>query len=168
MSFKGRYTPLLLLGTLAFIPAACSTDDCEGNKNSLPYAEFYTSAISPKQITVDSLTVYGQGAPGDSLLTNNASLSSVYLPFDIDSEETTYFFKYNRKELAEHNITDRITFRYNIRPMFVSSACGVIYQYEVKNIEYTTHLIDSVTCPGGVITNADSPNIRVYFRVSQD
>ena len=57
-----------------------------------------------------------------------------------------------------------ITFRYDIEPYFVSSACGAVYNYKITSIETTHVAIDSVVCPSGIITNAPVENLRVYFR----
>lgn len=160
-----RLTPVLLVAAaaVATMLPACSTEECEGNKNSLPLAGFLSSAISPREVSIDSLTVFGVGAPGDSLLLNNRSASELYLPFRIDEGETTFVFRYEQEALR--GITDSVTFRYDIVPYFVSSACGVVYNYEIKSIDCTRNLIDSVSCPGMKITNANIRNINIYFRV---
>lgn len=160
---------ILPLAALAALLAACSSEECEGNRNALPLAGFYSSAISPKAISLDSLTVYGVGAPNDTLIADSArSLSEVYLPFDIDSETTTFVIEYLQKELSSRGIRDEITFTYDAQPWFVSSACGVSYRYHIRDISYTTNVIDSVTVPGMMIDNTNSQNIRIYFRVNTE
>ncbi len=158
----------VVLTAVAMLPVAvtsCVSDECEGNKNSLPYAGFFSSELSPRAISVDSITVYGEGAPRDSLLIDNGEgVASVYLPFRIDGGESTFVIQYNQKRLR--GLTDRITFRYETVPDFISAACGVVYDYHIDNIEHTKNLIDSVRCPGMVISNANEQNIRIYFRVS--
>lgn len=154
-----RYLPLF---TIAFVMtmAGCANRDCYDNQNSLPLAGFYTSAPSAKPVMVDSLTVYGIGAPLDTLLTKNATnISSIYLPFRIDGETTSYVFRWE----ALGGLSDTVTFHYKARPWFVSSECGVIYKYEVKDIISTGAIIDSVTCPDGVITNIPTENLRIYL-----
>lgn len=151
----------------ALIATACSSDECEDNKNSLPLAGFYSSSETPQQIAVDSLTVFGAGAPGDSIIIDNASnVASVYLPFRIDQNETRFILKYNQKALR--GASDFIQFNYDIVPKFVSAACGVIYEYHINSIEHSHALIDSVTVPEKVITNANRQNIRIYFRVASE
>ena len=161
---------IVLAAAAMLLPVAvtsCVSDECEGNKNSLPYAGFFSSEVSPRSISVDSITVYGEGAPNDSLLIDNGEgVASVYLPFRIDGGESTFVIQYNQKRLR--GLTDRITFRYEAVPDFVSAACGVVYDYRIDNIEHTKNLIDSVRCPGMVISNANEQNIRVYFRVNTE
>lgn len=151
------------------IVLSCSNSECYDNQNSLPLAGFYSSGEFPQPITVDSLTILGIGAPGDSILQDSVrSLSQVYLPFRIDQESTTYEIRYLGGLPGIYQISDLITFNYEIVPMFVSTACGVVYYYKMTSIETTHFLIDSVTCPGGVITNANIENLKIYFRVATE
>lgn len=146
---------------------ACTNEECYENKNSLPLAGFYSSDSVPKSVSIANVSVYGIGAPGDSVLHDSvASLSETYLPFRIDQESTSYVIKYLEGRLGLLSVADTITFNYEIQPWFESSACGAFYRYLIKDIETTHHVIDSVTCPGGVIDNKNAENIRIYFRVS--
>lgn len=156
---------LLTLGTIG----GCSTSECFDNKNSLPLAGFYSSTEKPVAITLDSISILGIGAPGDSILQDSVrALSSVYLPFRIDETSTTYEIKYLAGLPGFYRISDFITFNYDTVPMFVSMACGAVYYYKMNSIEYTQNFIDSVVCPGGVITNENIENLKIYFRVSTE
>ena len=146
---------------------ACSTSECYDNQNSLPLAGFYSSEARPQSIALDSITIFGVGAPGDSILQDSVrGLSEVYLPFRIDQNSTTYEIWYLSGLLGEYGVFDAITFNYDIIPMFVSAACGTVYYYKMTSIDYTTNIIDSVTCPSGEITNANIENLKIYFRVA--
>lgn len=153
----------LLAVFAALLVAACTNDECLENKNALPYAAFYTSQIEPASVSLDSVTIYGIGAPGDSLLADTASnVSSIYLPFDIEADKSSFVIRYEALKSAEN--ADTITFTYDAKPFFVSAGCGVSYQYEIKDIATTHLLIDSVTCPAGTITNVAGTNINIYFK----
>lgn len=168
LRFAGRLVAPALLAFMICV-GACSSDECLGNKNSLPLAGFYSSEEKPASISIDSVSIFGIGAPGDSVLHDSVrSLKETYLPFRIDSERTTYVIRYLQGLLGQYRVADTITFDYAIKPMFVSSACGVVYEYEMRDIVTTHNIIDSVVCPNGVITNANSENIKIYFRVSAD
>lgn len=159
--------PLTALAIVAI--AACNNSECYDNKNSLPLAGFYSSDSVPRAISIDSISIYGVGAPGDSILQDSVrSLSQTYLPFRIDMETTTYVIRYLSGLLGRNHIADTITFNYELKPWFVSSACGVIYDYKIKEIITTHYVIDSVTCPGGEITNANKENLRIYFRTGDN
>lgn len=160
---------LLPLVAVLSLSAACSSDECLGNKNALPLAGFYSSTPDPQVISLDSLSVYGIGAPGDSVLHDSVrSLAETYLPFRIDTDSTKYVIKYLQQPLGRLGVADTILFRYDIVPMFVSVACGAMYEYRNVKVTYTTNILDSVTCPSGDITNEAAENIKIYFRVSNE
>ena len=163
-----RLFPLLLIAFLA-VGISCSNDECFENKNSLPLAGFYSSGADPKSISLDSLSIYGVGVPGDSILEDSVrSLSLTYLPFRIDQNSTTYVIQYLSGLSGILRVRDTITFNYDIVPMFVSSACGVIYEYKMTSINTTHYYIDSVTCPLKTIDNTNIENLKIYFRVSAE
>lgn len=147
--------------------AACSNDECYENKNSLPLAGFYSSDSVPAAISLDSISILGLGAPGDSVLHDSVrGISQSYLPFRIDQESTTFIIRYLQGVLGRYRVADTITFNYEIVPWFVSASCGAVYDYKIRSIETTHNIIDSVICPGGVIDNKNAENLRIYFRVS--
>lgn len=164
-----RHAPGTLIMAALLAMAGCANDECFENKNSLPLAGFYSSDSVPKAIVLDSISVFGIGAPGDSILHDSvAGLKETYLPFRIDTGETSYVIRYLSGLPGKLHIADTISFIYEIKPWFVSSACGAVYYYEIASIRTTKHIIDSVTCPQGVIDNKNAENIRIYFRVSTE
>ena len=171
MRLRAKNNLCLLAVSILLTFSACISGECLDNKNSLPLAGFYSSLADPKAITLSDLTVYGYGAPGDSVLLQSGSrVSSLYLPFRIDEPETTYIFHYEQEGIDDERYNDTITFKYEIVPYFVSAACGSIYKYKVESIEHTRHLIDSVVCtaPQNTIDNVAVENLRVYFRVQTE
>ena len=167
--FKRAIGPSLLLLLLGTMIAGCATSECYDNQNSLPLAGFYSSQEVPAAISLDSITILGVGAPGDSILQDSVrSLSQTYLPFRIDEDSTTYEIYYLAGLPGLYRMYDKITFKYDIVPMFVSSACGTVYYYKMNSIEHTNNFIDSVTCPTGIITNENIENLKIYFRVAAE
>lgn len=165
---KRIFGPLLILSLSVAAFCGCNNSECFDNKNSLPLAGFYSSGEIPRPISIDSISILGVGAPGDSILQDSVrSLSQVYLPFRIDQEWTTYEIRYLQGEAGQYRLSDFITFYYQIIPEFVSSACGAVYYYRMDSIVTTHTFIDSVTCPVGEITNANIENLRIYFRVAE-
>lgn len=170
--FFKRRIPFAGVGATMLVSAlcasqGCSEEECYQNKNSLPLAGFYSSEPKPQAIALSKITIFGIGAPGDSILHDNAqNLRETYLPFRIDCGESSYVFRYLTIETGDGTfLADTVTFRYDIVPWFVSSACGAVYNYEMREITTTRHAIDSVTCPAGEITNMAAENLRIYFRV---
>lgn len=168
MSSNRHYIKYTLIILVAGIIVACSSDECYDNKNALPYAGCYgISDGKETQVQLQSVEVYGVDAPGDSILHDgNSSLSQFYLPFRIDHDTTQYVFRYLMDSSGRLDLRDTVTFVYTREPRFVSAACGVSYVFDIKEINNTGILIDSVVCPGMRITNAEGENIRIYYPIS--
>lgn len=152
------------------VVVSCSTDECEENTSALPLAGFYSSGKVPQAISLDTISVYGIGAPGDSaIISKKAGRSETYLPFDPESDESKFVIRYDALAGTSggNAPSDTITFVYSKTPWFYSVACGVSYVYDIKDIQYSTNIIDSVACPRGVIDNSQGENIRIYFRTAQ-
>ena len=158
-----------LISLIAAIIFGCSSSECYDNQNSLPLAGFYSSEEVPAAISLDSISIIGLGAPGDSILQDSVrQLSEVYLPFRIDQNSTTYRIYYLGGLPGIYRMYDDITFNYEIIPFFVSSACGAVYYYKMSSITHTNNFIDSVVCPSGEITNANIENLKIFFRVATE
>ena len=119
-----------------------------------------SSTEQPYAIALDTIHLAGLGAPSDSILTYY-SAEQAYIPFNNDSHVTRYVLEYNR---IPQELFDTVTFEYDPEPWFESTDCGVFYKYEIQRITHTTHFIDSVTCPSGVIDNTPGQNIFIYLR----
>ena len=163
-----RLLPLIVIITGLF--AGCATEECYDNKNALPYAGFYGVMEGKMEgLSIDSVMVYGLGAPGDSILSDGKKrISNLYLPFRIDKDTTAYVFRLINRSLGNYIVSDTVKFVYDLEPVFVSAACGVSYRYKIKEISNSGILIDSVICPGNVITNADRENLKIYFNTGEE
>lgn len=173
---SGRFNRLRLLPIIAATAVAvmtlamesCNDIGCTDLRSSIPLAGFYSSSTG-SQVTIDSLLIGGVGAPHDSLLVDSgARTSSLYLPFRAEKPSTTYFIKYVRKELDFPELVDTITFDYTSTAYFASADCGAMFIYDIKSINYTRHLIDSVAITDSLINNMDMERIKVFFRTSQE
>lgn len=145
----------------------CNTVGCLQNQSSIPLAGFYDVATD-KAISIDSLLVYGVGAPNDSSLISTRTASRVYLPFRSEATSTSFCFRYLSKVLDHPQYNDTITFTYSSEPKFVSEECGAMYFYTIRSMKYTTHIIDSVAVTDSLINNTDTQRIKIFFRVSEE
>ena len=152
---------IFLVLVAAGVLGACS-DTCTENKNALPLAGFYVISDGTEQkVSIDSLEVRGIGAPGDSVLSRaGSSMSQIYLPFRIDSDTTEYVFIRRYGTFVSES---KVTFVYSRTPRFVSVECGVSYMFDMRKIECSGNLIDSVTCPQGFIDNTAIENLKIYL-----
>lgn len=151
----------------ASIISGCSSSGCLENQNSIPLAGFY-SKNTLKSIAIDSISIGGIGAPSDSLITDNGQgVSQVYLPFRSSTESVSFYIHYNQEALNYDIFNDTITFDYTSIPYFVSEECGAMYFYSIKKMEYTRHIIDSISITDSLVKNTDIERIKIYFRTSE-
>lgn len=163
-----KQAAMMPLAAVAVVSLAggCTSGECLDNRNSLPLAGCYASLPEPSAVSIDSVSIYGIGAPGDSVLLDSVkSLQQAHLPFRLGTGRTQYVIHYLQRGLPEAASRDTLTFTYTERPYFVSEACGAVYYFEDVKATATSHFIDSVTCPAGRITNRNIENIRIYFRI---
>lgn len=154
-------SPLLALLSLSILAlSSCASKECYDNQNTLPLAAFL-SAQTGKQITIANLSVYGMGAPNDSLLADNENINELYMPLRPDEPSSSFIFKYGG---SEPTLSDTVSFFYSSKPWFVSEACGVVYYFNIDSISHSANLIDSVAVPGMLITNANKRFIEIYFK----
>lgn len=156
----------LFVASLSAGMVSCSNDMCYDNHNALPLASLYSSSAPTKEISVDSISVWGIGAPNDSLLLDTArNVQQIYLPFRIDDTSTSFVLRYDAvRRLSPTAPNDTLSFTYQPVPVFESQACGVFYRFDNVRIDYTTHFIDSVVCPEGYIDNRPAANLQIFFR----
>ncbi len=155
----------VLICALAVI-TGCNTSGCLENRSSVPLAGFYENATQ-KQITLDSLKIYGADAPNDSILSRPGTpISQIYLPMRATKDNVKWYIEYKWKELDSRNLTDRIDLDYTAEPYFASEECGVIYRYRITRCQYTRNLIDSIAITDSLITNIDTERIKIFFRTS--
>lgn len=124
-------------------------------------AGFYEAGESDSKVSVDSLTVRGINAPNDSIWSMpDERKTQLYLPFKIDSDTTEYLFSINMSGMS---MSSTVKFIYSRTPRFTDASCGVSYIFDIKKIECSGSLIDSVTCPTGFIDNRNIENLRIYL-----
>lgn len=151
----------------AFIYSCGSDNGCEGNKSSIPLAGLYSSQTK-SAISVDSLTVFGIGMPGDTTIVDTATVSQVYMPLDMNDTISRFVFRYEQASIASYNITDTITLTYESTPYFHSEDCGAMYVYDIHEYHSTQNLIDSIRIPNLHIDNTNTENIQIFFRTQQE
>lgn len=157
---------ILLLG-LATLINGCNSDGCTENRNAVPLAQFYSSSTD-EEITLDSLTIAGVNAPGDSILGHAGSrVSQIYLPMRPNNNSVKWCFSYKWKHLDDPRLNDTLTIDYNSQPYFASEECGAYFRYSITGIKVTDHLIDSVTVVDSLITNIDRVYLNIYFRTAE-
>ncbi len=155
---------LLMLG---WAVASCGGDGCNSKTTSIPTARLF-SMSTKKMILVDSLTVYGIGAPGDSMILHNAyRVSDIPMPFRYTAVSTQFVIHYEQKAISHPSFNDTLTFKYELVPIFDSSECGVIYAFDIVDYKCTKHLIDSISVPNKRVTNVSTVSVMLYMHTAQ-
>lgn len=152
----------IILSTILLLSLYACDDSCSENRTAIPLAEFYVidNGVAG-QVTVDSMQVSGIGAPHDSIWSEpSETKSQLSLPFKIDSDTTQYLFSITMRGITRQSL---VSFIYSRTPRFTEAACGVNYIFDIKKIDCTGNLIDSVVCPAGFIDNKNTVNLKVYM-----
>ena len=166
MAIKYIDTILKLIGVF-FVTAWIGCDSgCFENRTSIPKAAFYAYNMPDNAITVDSITVYGIGQQSGAMLIDcGKKVSQFSIPFRNDADTTQYVIRYDMKALARYNICDTLTISYTRYPHFISADCGVTFNYTIKDLSYTTHMLDSAALMVDEVTNVDEETMRLYYAV---
>ena len=152
---------------IAAVSAGCNTQGCTDNRSALPLAGFYDAAEG-RSLTLDSLLIHGIGAPGDSAVaTPGQKISEVYLPMCSTAESTSRCIAYKWADTDTTLLNDTITFAYTAQPFLAGDECGAMYNYRIRRVDYTRHIVDSVAVVDSLITNNNLQQIRIYFRTEQ-
>lgn len=168
MALTRAFPSFLLILPAVIGLAACSTSGCLDNQSAIPLAEFYSSATG-EGVSLSSIEIRGVGAPDDSLLLSTPpAATQVYLPMRSTRTETAWAISYKQEGINSPEFNDTVTFRYESQPYFASSECGAMYNYRLREVRSTTHLLDSVTVIDSLITNVDRACLRFYFRTYQE
>ncbi len=146
--------------------SSCNSSGCTDNQSSLPLAGFYSSSTN-EGIALRDIEIGGVGAPNDSILyPAGTEYTQVYLPFRSTTNSTSYYFHYTQAGLDDEAMNDTVTFNYTSTPYFASEECGAMLKFDITDISYSKHLIDSIAITDASITNTDVERIKIYFRTS--
>lgn len=115
------------------ILTSCISECYESRRSLLGVA--FLDSITLKPLTVQRLTVKGVGS--DSVLYNNVSVNSVYLPLHLTQNITEYEFVLKPETEEEVTVSFILTVNCNVRPFFVSKECGCVASYYIKGMAYT-------------------------------
>ena len=150
---------LLLVAAVSF---SCNNDTCLQNQSSIPKAQLYSST-SQKAITVDSLTIFGIGAPGDSMLVKCNKVSTVLLPLRPTTNITQFVIHYDQKILSDPSMNDTITFDCTPEMFYDSRECGAFYRFAVNKVTHTRHFIDSIAVLVPVFNNTTLETVKIFM-----
>lgn len=135
---------------------SCSESDCSLNGQSSIRFVFVNSRNGAVVSLFDSLTVTALST--DSVLLNRErGINHITLPLNYTGETTTFVLHYTRF------LRDTLRITHENYPHFISLDCGISMYYQLKDISYTTMLIDSVRLINPEIDDNEKDNYRIYY-----
>lgn len=150
--------PLLFLG--------CEKDDICADidpKTQSVLIEFYDKNNPKTTKTPNGLVAYVTGYD----IAIAAVGSTLNLPLMIDANTTTWNLVLNgADDDTDNDITDQITFNYEVQQEYISSSCGYKANFILDNsqgVTVTNNWIDSVQIVKPNIVNPDEVHIKIYF-----
>ncbi len=153
-----KHTPWWLVCCLvALCATSCNDDSCYDNGSAIPLARFYASGTT-SQVSVSGLTVRGIDNPGDSLMVDSMTVNETFLPLRATRELTQWVLEY-----GDDIPSDTLSLHYHAIPYFSSAECGAMYNFEITNVDATTHVLDSVVLVTPLVDNVTRVTLRIYF-----
>ncbi|MGN0214443.1 MAG: DUF6452 family protein [Muribaculaceae bacterium] len=166
-AFRLKILATAIIAFIAATLASCAGDGCTSGTSSVPLAGFY-SASTQKVIAIDSITVYGIGAPGDSMLVNcGRNISEIELPLRLSTQSVQFVFHYDQQAISDVRYNDTITLVYDALPFFESDECGVFYVFDITSHHCTNHIIDSIAVPNPHVSNLSIETMKLFFRTQE-
>ena len=158
---------MLGIAAAAAMLLSCAGDGCTSGTANTPQVGFYSSSTL-KAIAVDSLSVYGIGAPGDSMLLKcGRAISSLELPLRLSTSSVQFVLHYDQEAISDVRYNDTITLAYDAKPWFESDECGVFYVFDITSHKCTNHLIDSMAVPNPHVSNLGIETAKLFFRTQE-
>mgnify|MGYP006916117661 FL=1 len=162
---------ILMLGCITGIVCSCAEDDdCSGNARQMLTANILTvistdSAQWETPYTLDVLNIYAFGT--DSIIDNDdTNVSSLSLPLRTNVEETTLVFSYvlrSEDTSPQDYDKDTIVFRHENTPYFLTLDCNFVVKQRLTDLQYTTHVLDSIVIVNPTASNDGTENIKIYY-----
>ena len=144
----------------SFCLTGCGDGSCYDNGSAVPMARFYQSGTTT-QVSPNGMTVSAIGAPGDTILIDNATVSDLHLPLRAATTSTRWRMTFAASDGTTE--TDTVTIDYRPIEYFANVECGAMYYFEITGVSHTGHAIDSVTVAQARVTHVDQVNLRIYL-----
>lgn len=147
---------IALLFLAIVIISACEKDDfCTQNPVTPKLIlRFYDTDNTETLKKVSGLYVWAEGVAKDSLFIN-ASTDSLYIPLNINAEETIYNF-------SKGNIVNQFTIKYTPENEYVSRSCGFKILFNDVIFSADNTWITSFTQIETTIENQNAAHVQVF------
>ena len=153
---------ILSIVLMALLAACGGEPECPLNSASMARFEFRDSKTQAGVKLTSGATVTGlatiDGALDIDTVFNKAeSYMSVPLSY---TSQTTYVIHYTE------TMRDTIELKHKNIPYVSDIECPALMYYEVESFRYTTNALDSIKLVNPKITNEETINFNIYYRVN--
>lgn len=159
---KKTFTLLFIVLMSSLLIQSCGESDC--SLSTISYARFdFLDSKTNKAVTltngaiISGTTTINNTLVTDTLFNRAESYMSVPLSY---TNQTTYVIHYSE------TVSDTIWLTHKNIPFVSDIECGTMMFYQVEDLSYTIHVLDSVTLVNPEINNEEKKNFNIYYRTA--
>ena len=159
---KKTFALLFIVLMSSLLIQSCGESDC--SLSTISYARFdFLDSKTNKAVTltngaiISGTTTINNTLVTDTLFNRAESYMSVPLSY---TNQTTYVIHYSE------TVSDTIWLTHKNIPFVSDIECGTMMFYQVEDLSYTIHVLDSVTLVNPEINNEEKKNFNIYYRAA--
>lgn len=159
---KKTFALLFIVLMSSLLIQSCGESDC--SLSTISYARFdFLDSKTNKAVTltngaiISGTTTINNTLVTDTLFNRAESYMSVPLSY---TNQTTYVIHYSE------TVSDTIWLTHKNIPFVSDIECGTMMFYQVEDLSYTIHVLDSVTLVNPEINNEEKKNFNIYYRTA--
>jgi hypothetical protein len=113
--------------------------------------------ITENELSVNNLIVFPTEISSDSIYNLQNGVTDISLPLNPETMQTSFAINAN-------DIQDTVYFHHQSEMNYVSLICGFTWFFNLEEITYTRHAIDSVIVTDSIIDLDERINYKIYYR----
>jgi hypothetical protein len=141
---------------------SCGESDCSLSTISQARFDFLDSKTNKNVALTNGVMISGIATINNSAIVDtlfNQAESYMTLPLSY-TNQTTYVMHYSE------TLRDTIWLTHKNIPFVGDIECGSMMYYKIEDLNYTTHVLDSVTLVNPEINNEEKKNFNIYFHAT--
>lgn len=141
---------------------SCGESDCSLSTISQARFDFLDSKTNKNVALTNGVMISGIATINNSAIVDtlfNQAESYMNLPLSY-TNQTTYVMHYSE------TLRDTIWLTHKNIPFVGDIECGSMMYYKIEDLNYTTHVLDSVTLVNPEINNEEKKNFNIYYHAT--
>ena len=141
---------------------SCGESDCSLSTISQARFDFLDSKTNKNVALTNGVMISGIATINNSAIVDtlfNQAESYMTLPLSY-TNQTTYVMHYSE------TLRDSIWLTHKNIPFVGDIECGSMMYYKIEDLNYTTHVLDSVTLVNPEINNEEKKNFNIYYHAT--